>query len=340
MSDQTTPTPTASTRDSDRLQRYVTAQALAERLGMSGAARRIGQRVDRIAGRSGLDPATFTPPDFSTSTFDQNAAQSARAVIGRDARSRGRTMPRPGAFGTKVDQLREQNAIAERTAEWETEGEPAFDRMRTELDRMINTPTFGADYLAKARSQIAAGIKGNSEDRLRTVAATLGLRGMDPSSPAGSAIAGRMALDADAELASSLADFGLKVADMEEKNLGREIGLQSDVVARKIALEAGVKDPSVLYNLNSQLSGLMEALRAQKELEDLQADLAREEQNRTDKFAYMDMAMNGIMGAAQMAGGFGNLFGAGQAAGVQPPSMQMRPPGPYASGYQTGYGFT
>jgi len=116
--------------------------------------------------------------------------------------------------------------------------------------------------------------------------------------------------------------------------------LQSDVVARKIALEAGVKDPSVLYNLNSQLSGLMEALRAQKELEDLQADLAREEQNRTDKFAYMDMAMNGIMGAAQMAGGFGNLFGAGQAAGVQPPSMQMRPPGPYASGYQTGYGFT
>lgn len=310
MSDMTAdPTATAgpSERDTGRATTLLNAYNLARQMGRTGVADYARQRLDRVLGRTGLEESALSGEDFSKAGYDPNLAFATRSIFNQSRKAQGGRAMRPGAFTSQLDMLRASNTQRENTAQWESQGRPAFDQMQQELSDRLSSPTFSNDYIANARSQMAQQIKGATSDRLRGVSAVLGLRGMDPSSPAGAAIASRAALDADAALASSLADFGMKVEDIERQTTGREIALQSDLIARRMALEAGVKDPSFLIQLNSNLGGLMEALRAQKEAEELQRDLAREASSRDWLGTGMDL-LGTFVGAAGNAGGFSKLM--------------------------------
>lgn len=310
MSDET-PEPEVDTGGDARMTRatnLLNAANLAARLGRAGVEKFARTRLQRYLNRTGIDESSLQGEDFGSGNFDLGAANATRSVFRNAALKQGRTPGRPGAFGAQVNTLLGQNVETENRAAWD-EAQPTFDRIGQQLDTMASTPTFSNEYVANAQSRIASQIQGAKGERLRSVGATLGMRGVDPSTPGGAAIAARAALDADAELASALGDFGMKIEDIERSSQGRELAMQADFTARRLALEAGMKNPAFLVNLNSELSTLMEALRVQSEAEALMADLERDQRGR-DRFTNR---INDISSVVKLGS---NIYSAGSGMGA------------------------
>jgi hypothetical protein len=308
--------------DDEKLQslltKYDTAGGYFDERGKLGMSRFAGgreQKVRDMLAARGMDPDAFNSmEDFGSSTFSEAGAGMAQDVAGQFQMGRGKPRPRPGVFGKQTDKLRAENRLGETTDYYNQNVEPQFEQISAQLQQLQQQDALSQEYVTAARSGIAQTVKGAEEDRLKRVGAVLGLRGLDASSPAAAALGVRAALDADTELANSLRDFGMQVETINQQSRERELGLAQDLVTRRMAAftAATAGDYDRLYSLSNDISSLMEAIRGQKELEELQADLAREAAGESRMGQYIDYGVKGLgllaapfTGGASLAATFG-----------------------------------
>jgi len=218
-------------------------------------------------------------------------------------------MIQPGVWTNKGNQLLGENATAQNQANWKNEYEPNLDKALGMANDLADTRTISATQEANARANISSTIRGSLENNLRTTAATFGMRNLSPSSPAGAAVAARMSLEADAELARTLDAHGLQVSDINRKDQQASMELLTQLTAKKMAMENAINDPSLIIQLNNDVGALLQAIRTQRESEQFQRDLMRE-QSKPD---YLSMGLN-LAGQTAGAVATGGLSLAAQAA--------------------------
>lgn len=297
------------------------AYNLATRLGKVGLAKQIQKRIGKFSANHGLDSSGFQGEDFGASNFSMTDANAALPYLNQARRAQGGTNMRPGAFGSKVNLLQQENVDRTNRAAWEGPGggKDEFASLREQGAQMVRDPTFSADYLAYARSKIANTIRTNLDGQLRSTNANFGGQ---VGGPAQTALAAHLSQHATGEIASRLSDFGLNVADMEKGDKARDIAFQADLIGRETALNAGVRDPAFLFQLNDSLHGLMEALRVQKEAQEYERDLQREASSRD----WFTMAVNGAAQVGSAAAGAGAFGGGGGMGGASSTARGYTPP--------------
>ena len=311
MSDAISPPmaePTELTPEQLRYQKVLTAEEIARLRNRPGALAYITRLKERLGERLGGAASGIEGLDIT----DPSNAAAARGTLGIFRRAREvRAGPeagaglRPGKFSKGVDEAIAAAQLKKDTEYWEGTAEPQYGESERRIRDLLEKPTFSAEWLSAARSGIARTIKGSEEDRLRMASAALGLRGLDPSSPAGAALAARAALDADSELADSLRELGVNTRLIEQSSTEREAGLLSDLVTRRLGMRTAflAKDRDRMFDLSNDIASIMEAVRAQKELEDFQRDMLREEADYARRAAYLGMGTAGIKAAAAIAAG-------------------------------------
>jgi hypothetical protein len=214
---------------------------------------------------------------------------------------------RPSVYGAKVNTQLADNEVAEGQRLLDETYNPMFDKVQAGMDQLLNKPLFDETLLHQARSNIAQTIKGAEDDRLRRASAALGLRGLNPSSPAGAAIAARTALEADTNLANSLRDFAMQTNMAEQNSQMAELGLASNLVTTRMAATSALRGGNLdrLLSVSSDLDALLEGLRQQREAQALANAQARD------------------AGGNQWAGLAGTVIGGAAGAFFGPAGMMM-----------------
>lgn len=302
------------------LGRYRTAENFYRARGRT-APNFIRNRINRLSTHYGEGSDQFGGVDFGDPNFDQSQASGVLGILDQAA---GRHI-RPGQYGKQLDTLRAQ-AQAKGATEYESSQiEPLYQQASQSASEMAANPTYGAGYIANARSQLAAQLRGAKEQELRTVNSILGIRGMDPSSPAGASILEKASMDADAELAQALQglDQGITGANRQGQ-MQATITLQQLASARSAAHRAAVTgDYERLYQINDSLQALMEAIRTTQEERQYANAQMRDASGRDWLGMGVAFAGNGISGMAQSG-----LFNRPQ------PSAYNGPPGLNYGGLQ------
>lgn len=254
--------------------------------------------------------AGYKPVDFSGNDWTLSQANATRPYY-NDAR--GGNASRPGVFNSTNDLLYREMTGRKTQADYEQNTKPQLDKIQGQMNEMLDTPALSANYISEARSSIAQTIKGAEENRLRRVSAALGLRGLDPRSPAGSIMAARAALEADSELANSLRDFGMKAEEIEQSSKGAELAMASQLATTRMAanMSSVQGNANALMALNGNITSILEAIRVQKDQDALQRDLLRDQRKQDNKAMYIK-AGTSLLGSGMQgigaAGGMANFF--------------------------------
>lgn len=334
MSDTATPT---MTPDQIRYRNTLSAMNLASELGRAGLLERLTRQSQRQSDRLGESASGLSGIDFGSSDFNVAEAQGLRGIVSRNTGARGgeqRPMMRAGTFNKRIDQLLAGNIADENRKLTEEKAVPVWDRALDTVNEMAGKPAFGADYISRARAGIASKIKEAESARLRRVSAALGLRGLDPSSPAGAQVAANTALEADRQLAESLTGFDMDVEQFNRSDRERMALLASDLATKRVQADLALKsgDQDRIFGLSDDISSIIEAIRQQQEMREYMDAQARDAENHADKWGYINLVAGGIKGAASMGigggGGSGmtlNPFNAANVASPSPSQMVHRP---------------
>jgi hypothetical protein len=256
--------PSRGRYDAEWAARRQSAINLANQLGHYGnAATRLGRRL----GRHGYEVDPTAGTDFSGSGFDTTQAQGLRGLLSSGSQRRRNGPIRPGQFNTLLDELKQGNVQTENKQNYEQNIAPQMDAAGNAIQGLLDKPTISATQYGQTQAQISGLIKGDLEKQLRLGGAALGIRGMDPGSASGAAVLASMRENSNANLAKALTDYGINVSDLEEKDTMQESGLLADLATRRMAAQAAINDPSKLFEISQNLTGLLESLRAQRESE-------------------------------------------------------------------------
>lgn len=323
MSDQEAPDDFDPTTDRTalRYQERANALRLAQRTGRNRYIPKLTRQVQRLGAQLGENQSDVALMDFESPDFDMSRASGLRGVFNRMDRNAGRggARIRPGVFGTQLSQVSAENRSREGERIFDEQIDPALEQGQGIASELASTPVFGAEDIANARSRIGAAIRGTQEQATKRNMSIFGLSGaLGAASPAATAIAERTSMEADAELARALTDF-----DFESKQANRS-GMESGAtllsrlsLARQSARQAATSgDTERLFEIQEGISGLLEAIRAQRELEEFQRAQARDAGNQESKMGYIRAGaslLGSAMSAAATAYGGGGSPGGYQA---------------------------
>ncbi len=317
---------------SGRNLKLTSAINLATRLGRD---RVVNTLTRRLEGRGGsYDPTQGMQFDSYEEPFDSNQANRLRSLLSVDKKRRGDGPIRPGAFTGQLNIIRGENAQAYSKDYLDEQYNPNVDRGISFAQELMDKPAISAEAESIGRGRIMAQLKGTHEDNLRQAAATFGMNGLNPSSAAGSAVLARLSLDSDAELSRALSDNGLQVSDINRKSKMAASGMLTDLVTKRLQANLSINDPQRIMDLNSEVGGLMEALRVQTELRQYQAEQEREAQGRWRQQARYAAYAQGLsnLGSYFGAGSGASSVSAGGGSGSGSSSDQLY------SGSESGYG--
>lgn len=288
--------------------------------------------------KAGLDIGSLSGTDFSGnfSLLDANRAAIGLRGLRRDVglpASRGEEARlREGA---NVNWAGRRQEIGEQR--YEEEVRPRELMIQQRLDEMLQNPTFSAEETARMRSDITANNRQLASSRLQRVSAGLGVRGMDPSSPAGAALAMHVAEQSDSELSTQLRKLGFDISQIEDATATNELGISQNLLnAMQVTRDAALSgDLDRLSGAQSSLTDLVTAIDEANRREALMRELLSEQ----------DSGGNGGMGAligtiggaalgsiipgvgtalgAGIGSSLGSSLGGGSGQGIDPRLIQM-----------------
>jgi hypothetical protein len=281
--------------DDRLLQRYESnaeAANLAERLGRTGLANRLGNREEDILARltdRGVDMSGVDIEDFADRidpTTTNNAVSRISRMAARRSQNRGGNFDRARnrsrvMLGNDISNANDAYTLAQGEEKFNTEFEPVYQDAQARLADMANTSAISADKEAALRAQIAARFKTAAAGNLSRVGSALGLRGMSDS-PAAAALASSMAMDYDTEAIKTLRDFGLQVADTNRDQLRRDLAASTGLAnLRMVAEKAYLSDDRAAVNqIGRETAALIDSLYAR----DLQWDMMEKQyEDATDE---------------------------------------------------------
>lgn len=272
----------------DFANRLATAGGQAGSLGWDARVRHFGDLQDKVMAALGEQGVT----DFSpTSSFDPNTpltlqdtnrlmalAKQSAGIFGSGWGHKAEGIHR-GVLEGMVEQHNTELANQKIEDFANKEIFPSLDKAQGIITDLADQPLFGAKYIGDAQARITAQIKGNAEEKLRYVGAALGLRGLSPDTPAGAAVAARTAQEANADMASQWTQFGLDTTQANRASATSIAQLLSGVATQRLATQAGLEshDLARLTEVGSNLGSIFEAIRTQRENDQLQRDLMRQQ---------------------------------------------------------------
>lgn len=292
-----------------RLERTVSAGSLAGARGqgnmqarLTGKADKIRSKIEALGGvfdeAGNPQGADYNPTDFSNGTFALSSANALRGEFQREGRK-----PRPSSFGYRNEQV-----LAERTQQqsqqfYDTKIAPIFESLSGQINDLLSQDTLSASELADMRGNIATTVKTAEESRLRRVAQVLGTRGLDPGSPAGAALANRVANESDQLIVEQLRNLGLDAEKINQADRLMEIQLAEQTALAQINARAAALsgDQDRLFAINEQIGSLMEAIRQQREAVELQKRLADDQAHLAKVGMAVDVFSGLISGGSKVA---------------------------------------
>lgn len=290
------------------------AGSLAGALNRSGTSRGSNRRFGRLEkeiGQRGLSTEGIDVADFSEGVFDPTQTRQAQAALAafnrRKWHATGNFDRAANRWGRKTDQdiatLLKERQTEEAKDYWGEEVDPDMAKAQEKISGLLETSAISATQEMELRSKIASQNRMASENRLRRASAALGLRGLDPSSPAGAALALRDAEDADAELVNTLRDLGLEVSEINRTDLQKNSGLLSTLATRRLAArDAALSgDYNALVQMQVDMGSLIDALGTRDEAAKLQEKALGVQEDAGDKAMYGQLA-GAVGGTAGMAG--------------------------------------
>lgn len=282
-------------------QRYSGAQSLAgnETFANFGkGANQAGSRAAYISDllkKQGIDTSTLSTEALTPEGLPDYEAVRGRAQVLRRLSGRN-NYGDASKVNAKVANYEAQQERDRNYKDYTQNTEPVLNNIQKQIDDILSKPAISAQEIADMRSGIVDNVKQSESSRLRRVSAVLGLRGLDPSSPMGAALATKSATDADNELTDSLRKFGLDTTEFNKTSRERELGLaqnlaMSRITARSSALSG---DTDRLFAVQNNLSNLVAALDQQRHLEELYAEMNK----KPDSSPWMGVAGSVLGGAA------------------------------------------
>jgi hypothetical protein len=151
-----------------------------------------------------------------------------------------------------------------------------------------------------------ATIKGNEESRLKQIAAGLGMSGADPSTPGGAMLAYSAAIDANADVANSLTQYGITSDELNREHKATTSALLTDLATKRLGVKSAflAGDRTAMMQLSDSIGQILEAVRTQKEYETYAADQARDAADQSRHDMYMQAGLNlGSAGIKALLGG-------------------------------------
>lgn len=304
--------------DQQLLDRYVREQESLSLAGELGRGPKILNRerkeLDKITGRldkRGISTEGVEFTDFAED-FDVNRAGGLFQDIRRKPGARR------SAFLKDVNRTAQQKKTDESQQFYDEEVDPELQGLQDTLSEVMGSAAITGQEIQALKSRATSQIRAAEGQRLRRVGASLGMRGLDPSSPAGALLAAQAADQADSAITDTLSQFDLQVKEMNRSALERQIGLANNLVQSRIAAKNAALngDFQALLSINNEISGLMEAVRQQHELTQLQEDLRRTAEGNArdvmrDSFLYNlggKAISGGVNAATGGAGGFAGGF--------------------------------
>lgn len=234
--------------------------------GSTQAASRAQQLLAEIE-RRGLSTEGIDVRDFSTGRFNASEAQDALTALTQQAR-------RPLGDPDRMNRIRVTNEnklatlMAERNAEenerWVNENiDPTFDLAQRRMEELAGTNAISATQEAALRTRIAERVKLGEEGQLRRAASVLGLRGLDPSSPAGAALAARAAERADAQLSDALRELGIDVTQLNREQARFDAAAATQIATGRLAAHTSIMgDQRALVDMQKEVAALIDTMYA------------------------------------------------------------------------------
>jgi len=300
MSDTAAPPMSA---DQVKYQRLIDAAAVASSRGMSGVASALNRRVNRFGTHHpDFDTSGTTALDLSSPDFSLTRGQATRGPINRVLANKGRGADsvRPSSFNTWLAEKQKEGQVTQGQDFYNTQIDPALKGGEETVSGMASTPLFGASYIQNARSSIASTIMSGAAQAQRRAGAILGLRGLDPSSPSGAALALRTALQADADLSEQFTQFGMDTETANRTAATQTAALGSQLATARLAARTAAYsgDRDALYSIQNNINSILEAIRVQKEQKAFENAQARKAGERDWVALAADVASSGMTAAA------------------------------------------
>ena len=291
---------TGPVRSIEQYQKWLDALELAKHLNKPSRIKQLQGQLDWLKGKLGKNEdgtdkvAGLTGMDFTRGDFDLSRAYGLAGSVVSSAKNKAKVLK-------MIDLMKSENLARENQAYEKNTLNPTFDRMKENADELMNTPTYGADFISQQRSSLMEKIKTGESSRLRRVSAALGLRGIDPSSPAGAALATRTALDADAALADSLREFSMDTEMGNRDGLMQSTALASDVLQKRMSAHFAIQsgDQNKIMGIGDDIASIMEALQQQHAAKMME----RNQRHQQAKAMYLDTWNKQSAAFAQMMGG-------------------------------------
>ena len=268
-----------------------------------GSEKKVLKRYKRAGGTFDENGNPVAPTGYDPASFDPATATSAdRNRLSAELKG---PYSRPSLYRKSFDEWRAEQAKAKMDEYKKNTLDPMLGSIDSKITDMMANPDFSPEELAANRSQLVSQAKTQETQRLRRVAATLGLSGMDPGSIAGAALVNSVAQETDQRITDAISQYTMQVKDMERSSNNAEIGIATDFSTRRTQLETALTQGNYeqLFGLSSDIGGILEALDARN------AQLKAEKEAARLGF-YGNLAGSGI----QAIGSIGSSLAGGAAA--------------------------
>lgn len=323
MPDPTLTDPTEDEADFSKAQnkytKWTEAGNLAEAVGRGAAARKARKRAERVLARNpGFDPEGLDFREFDEySDFAPGNADNAyggvrqlakRKFRGADDKARAMNRWGIGMNNAMEGVMEDQHSTALRE-----EIDPSLEAAQQRMDELASQDAISATQEQEMRSNIASQIQQQKASKLATVAATMGLGGME-NSPAAAALAAEAADDADRSLVGTLRDMGLQVSELNRHQARLDTDLATRIASQRYAVLHGNADE--LIRMRGDIASTLDALYSR----DRTMEMMREQIDQADQDpGWLDYAtgtadmLKGVSSAYQ---GFSSGGGGGGESGM------------------------
>ena len=245
-------------------------------------------------------------PDYSSISRGANTLRQLSHKTGKGAQYRERTQ----RYIQGME--REQNY-----ADYQKNVDPVLSDISSQLQDLLSHPAIGGEEYNRLRSNITTNAGLAETSRLRRVAAVLGQRGLDVSSPTGAILAARAERETDQTLNDSLREFDLNTDEFNRTDRQRNLGLASQAIATRVGARSAALsgDSAKMFQVQENVGSLVAAIAQQQQLKDLYDKMYSQD----NKGGWQGAASGAVSGAAAGAplGPYGAAGGAiiGGAAG-------------------------
>lgn len=252
----------------------------ASTLGFGGRSDRAGSRAEKLFAelqRRGVDTSGVDLQDFSSGTFNASDTTDALRALRQGGRSKagGKDQKRNLDNQRVRDEFDVAQLMQERYAQdnenWVNQNiDPTFQQAQDAFAKLQGTNAISGTQEAALRTKIGEQIKLQEEGQLRRASSILGNRGLDPSSPAGAALAVRAAERADAQLNDAFRELGINVSQVNRQDIAFNAAAATQIATSRLAAHTSIMgDRAALVNMQTDVAALIDAMHQRDQTYDL-----------------------------------------------------------------------